>query len=148
VGGSGSPYSVNIDGGTYTTYTAPITYYPTSGGHTIYVKDSNGGVSSKGISITAPSSFGWTTYVNTASPGINNGSIVIASSGGTGTRNHQLYKDTTGGYGSGYDGDFLNESNYIAANSYHTFDYLYEGDYYILITDENGCQVYTEYFTV
>lgn len=150
VGGSGSPYSVNIDGGTYTTYTAPITYYPTSGGHTIYVKDSNGGVSSKGISITAPSSFGWTTYVNTAHPGIDDGSISISSTGGTGTRNHQLYLDITGSYGSGYDGQWFEyrQSGYISANTNYSFDYLYEGNYYILITDENGCQVYTEYFTV
>jgi hypothetical protein len=114
------------------------------------VKDSNGGVSSKGITISAPTSFGWTTYINLSHYGIDDGSITISSNGGTGTRNHQLFVDTSGSYGSGYDGQWFEsrQSGYIAINEAFTFDYLPEGFYYVVITDENGCGVYTEYFTI
>ena len=123
-GGNGPTYQVKLNsGGTYVNYTGVITYSNLSATtYTVYVKDSQGCVTTYSKTITQPSTVTFTTstVIPTCYNGSNGSITIFSTSGGNGTYTYSKNGGTT----------------YQASNS---FTSLSNGTYSIRVKDSNGC---------
>lgn len=141
-GGAGGPYQTkNGVGGTYTTWTTSTVYSSLSAGsYTIYVKDSSSYENTFAVTITQPAALSFTTSQTSSS-------ITVSTSGGTGARTYQLYRDTASPYQVG-DGSVIATNSGVAVNTNSTFSGLSAGYYWVRATDANGCTLNTTLFTL
>ncbi|HUW06743.1 MAG TPA: gliding motility-associated C-terminal domain-containing protein [Williamwhitmania sp.] len=119
--GGTSPYSYNIDGGTYgasATFSSLI-----AGNHTVGIQDANGCTTTVPVTLTEPPAIIITseTVVNvTGCFGNTNGSITIVASGGTGVLSYSIDGGTT----------------YQATGN---FTNLAAGTYQVMVKDASDC---------
>jgi hypothetical protein len=128
-------------GGTYTTWTTSTTYSSLgAGSYTIYVKDSASREVTFTTSVTVPAAFSFSGSQTT-------NTILVASTGGTGSRVYRLYQDTASPYNVG-EGSIVQTSASVGAGSSVTFSGLAAGYYWIQVTDDNGCTANTTLYTI
>jgi hypothetical protein len=128
-------------GGTYTNWTTSTTYSSLgAGSYTIYVKDSASREVTFTTSVSVPSAFSFSGSQTT-------NTILVASTGGTGSRVYRLYQDTASPYNVG-EGTVVQTSASVGAGSSVTFSGLAAGYYWIQVTDANSCTANTTLYTI
>ena len=136
-GGSGGPFQVKIDSGTYTTVSTSITFSSLSAGsHTIYIKDSAGKVEEYTRTLTQPTALG----IFAQKTGFDQ-IYAQVSGGASGSKTFELYRDFDAPYENS--GGTLYDTLFDASNV--TFGTVGAGYYYVKVTDSNGCTETTAY---
>ncbi|MDQ6608364.1 MAG: hypothetical protein M3Y85_00890, partial [Bacteroidota bacterium] len=122
--GGTAPYTINIDGGTFTSQTSPFTFNGlTAGTHTVIVTDANNCTSSKPLVVNEiPALTVALTTTDVLCQGGNTGSVTATFSGGTGP------------YMINIDGGV-----FTTQTSPFTFSGLTAGLHTVMVTDVNTC---------
>lgn len=123
--GGQAPYTYSFNGGN--SYSPASTSDLSPGGYTVFAKDSNGCIATIYVIVTylsVPVSTIW-TITNTTTYNSNDGSITLATTGGTAPYTYSL----------------LNGNNVvlIPSQSSNTFSNLAPGTYGVIVTDSKGC---------
>jgi hypothetical protein len=131
-GGSGTGYQTSINGSTY--YSVPHLFSSLSPNtYTIYIEDDSGcspTTYSRTVSQPSAALSVSTTFTNATSG--NNGSITATAAGGTSPYTYSLYEDTSSPY-------INSGGTLITSNSTGSFTSLGPYNYYVVVTDTNGC---------
>ena len=141
-GGFGAPYQTKLNvGGTFTTWTTSTTYSSlAAGSYTIYVRDSALREVTFGVTVTQPGDI-------TFSSSQTSSSISVSTTGGTGLRTYELFRDTASPYNVG-EGTLQSTQGSVPSGTTHTFSGLAAGYYWVRATDANGCTKNSGLFTL
>jgi hypothetical protein len=141
-GGFGAPFQTKLNvGGTYATWTTTVTYSSlAAGSYTIYVRDVNLREVTFAVTVTQP---GDITYSSSQTAS----SITVSSTGGTGNRTYELFRDTATPYNVG-EGTLQATSASTASGVNAVFSGLAAGYYWVRATDANSCTKNSVLFTL
>ena len=141
-GGFGAPFQTKLNvGGTYATWTTTVTYSSlAAGSYTIYVRDVNLREVTFAVTVTQP---GDITYSSSQTAS----SITVSSTGGTGNRTYELFRDTATPYNVG-EGTLQATSASTASGVNAVFSGLAAGYYWVRATDANSCTKNSGLFTL
>jgi hypothetical protein len=141
-GGFGAPFQTKLNvGGTYATWSTTVTYSSlAAGSYTIYVIDSQLREVTFPVTVAQPADITFTTG-QTAS------SISVSTTGGTGLRTYDLYKDIAAPYNVG-EGSVVATQGSVPSGITQTFSTLTSGYYWVRCTDANGCIKNSGLFTL
>ena len=150
-GGSGSGYQASIDNVTY--YPISATQQKTFGSlnvanndYYIYIKDGSGCIQSYGpYTMTQPPVNVCTISVYQYDSGANDGQIAVVVSGGAGVKTLRLYQDTSSPYNDFSTDNLLQTATSVANNTTYYFTGIpcIGGDYWVQVTDDNGCVIHS-----
>jgi hypothetical protein len=132
-GGFGGPYQTKLNvGGTYTTWTSSTTYSSlAAGSYTIFVRDSALREVTFAVTVTQPADITFSTSQTSSS-------VSVSTTGGTGLRTYQLFRDTASPYNVG-EGTLQSTQASVPSGITHTFSGLASGYYWVRATDANSC---------
>jgi inosine/xanthosine triphosphate pyrophosphatase family protein len=132
-GGFGGPYQTKLNvGGTYTTWTSSTTYSSlAAGSYTIYVRDSALREVTFAVTVTQPADITFSTSQTSSS-------VSVSTTGGTGLRTYELFRDTASPYNVG-EGTLQSTQASVPSGITHTFSGLASGYYWVRATDANSC---------
>ena len=143
-GGSGTGYSASLDDVTY--YTLPKTFGTlAANSYTVYVKDGSGCKQSYSQTITQPPAQTCTISAYVLDNGAGDGQIAVVVAGGAGLKTLRLYQDTSLPYNDFSTDNLLQTATNVANNTTYYFTNVpcIGGDYWVQVTDANGCVVHS-----
>lgn len=137
-GGAVQSYQHKLDGGTYVNFQSTSYTYSNkeAGTYIVWIKDFSGCEKSYSVTISGPSQLTATITSYTSGP---SGSITVTSGGGTWNKTYRLYNDTSFPYTVGGGTLVATITGVTSSNPSQTFSSLPEGNYYVTVTDANGC---------